>query len=315
MPNLENIKGYANRITDLCKKSVPEGSSSSSELTRILGEWVTHSQELLQENIQLEHRLNQVSRELRQVQNSLSQYSDLNSDFVATCAHDLKSPINSILGFLDILSSDGEQMNRKDKQNMMTRMERTGRHMLVLIDDLLNVNQLESGKININPEPVLLSQLCQEALTSADGSLTTKEITAELQVSKGELRIRMDPQKGMQIISNLLANAIKFTSRGGKVYLTVITKGKQTSLIIRDTGQGIPAEELDNIFTRFSKGSTQATEGEKGTGLGLSIVKKLVELHKGTVEVSSQVGKGTIFTLNFPVAENSALLKLFSCKK
>ena len=271
---------------------------------------------------ELEHHLERkedhvlkLNRELKNLNNSLKQMEEIRNEFVGICAHDLRSPIIGILNFLEILKLDGKTLPGKEVADIYKRMENAGKHMLELINDLLDLGNMESGKINLILEPIFLSHSCKEAIAHAKARLESKEIIPTLKVGTGELRVKLDPQKALQIINNLLSNAIKFTPRGGHIELNISTNERYMRLEIKDSGQGIPPNELDVIFERFQKTSTQATEGEKGSGLGLSIVHQLVELHQGNIEVKSKVGQGTSFTLIFPVAESKKLVDLFSGKK
>lgn len=263
----------------------------------------------------LEILLEEKSRELRQARTSLAQFDDLRNEFLSICAHDLKSPTGTILSFIEILSSEWQKLPPREVENILVRISRAGHHMMGLITDLLDMVHIESGKMQIHPKPMMLSELCRETLATMSVRFEQKEIKTILNSETGELRINMDPQKGTQIITNLLSNAIKFTPRGGEVHVTIAPENKKMKLEIRDTGQGIPEEELDKLFKQFSRTSTKATEGEAGSGLGLSIVQQLVDLHQGKIEVKSKKGVGTSFLLTFPVAENPVLMKLFSGKK
>ncbi len=263
----------------------------------------------------LQFELHKSYKDLRNAKKDLEQLRKFKSELISTCAHDLKSPTGSILSYINILDSEWKNMKVSEIKNIMQRMDRAGNHMLDLIDDLLEVGKNESGKAEFHLEPVLLSDLCDEALNNIKGTLEQKEIAHQINIGKGELRVKLDLQKGMQIINNLLSNAVKFTPRNGSITLNIEHREKRIYLEIKDSGQGIPAEELDGIFNKFQMTSTRSTEGEKSTGLGLTIVKQLVDIHKGKISVKSKVGEGTSFMVDFPVVEHTKLLKLFSGKK
>ena len=262
----------------------------------------------------IQERLDQTSRELIKSKKQLTDWERQKNEMLSICAHDLKSPTSSIVSFLEILR-DSRQLPAAEIANIHDRMDRAARHMWALINDLLDSTHLESGKISLQKEPSLLSQLCKEVLEHSKGKADQKDIEISLHVAVGELKVSLDHQKGLQIVNNLISNALKFTPRGGQIFLRVMSKDHRSALEIEDTGQGIPPDEVDQIFQKFQQTSTKATEGEKGSGLGLSIVQQLVELHDGKISVQSILGKGTIFRLDFPVTESSVLLKLFSGKK
>ena len=271
-------------------------------------------EELKSERHLIQERLDQTSRELLKSKKQLGDWERQKNELLSVCAHDLKSPTSSIMSFLEILR-DNRQLPAGEIANIHERMDRAARHMWALINDLLDSTHLESGKISLQKEAILLSQLCKEVLDHFKGKADMKDIEISLTVAAGELKVSLDHQKALQIINNLLSNALKFTPRGGKIFLRIASKNHRTVLEIEDTGQGIPAEELDLIFKKFQQTSTKSTEGEKGSGLGLSIVQQLVDLHDGKISVQSVLGQGTIFHLDFPVTESSVLLKLFSGKK
>ncbi len=291
-------------------KAVNNGQAEAE--IRLLEEWL-HAHEKEREH--QEHRSGELLRDLSGARHALSELNKLQSEFVSICAHDLRSPTNSILSFIEILLDDGEHMPARERAAILERMARAGRHMLDLISDLLDMVQIESGKYRLQPEPLLLSQLGHESLIALKGSFDNKEIKASLTVGTGELKVKLDHQKGLQILNNLLSNALKFTPRGGSVEILIENRGRMVELEVRDSGPGIPEAELPKMFEKFTKLSTQATEGEKSTGLGLTIVKQLLDLHKGEIRVKSKVGAGTSFFVLLPIAESPELLKLFSGKR
>ena len=311
---MNDFKHCSSQLHEFISKQ-KEDSSSSKRAEETLNFIDTQFHELLEKNAILEARLNESNRTARNSRVSINELSHRNNEFLSICAHDLKSPLSSILSFLDIIRSDWTIMSEHERNGIMERMDRAGKHMFTLINDLLDMGKIDSGKMTINPEATLLSQLCTDALEHSQGVFSSKEIDAHFTCDGTELKVTMDPQKGIQIISNLLSNAVKFTPRGGRIDLILSQQEKRMILEVKDSGQGIPKEELPIIFERFQKATTTSTEGERGSGLGLNIVKQLVDLHRGTIEVSSAPGKGTSFFLSFPVAESTRLLKLFSGKK
>lgn len=253
-------------------------------------------------------------RELKRAEKRINKVEKEVSDTMAICAHDLKSPVNSIISFIEILNIEGHRLGPRDIKGVYERLDRTSRHMRNMIDDLLDTSTMDAGKVDLDLQPYLISNLCRDAVEHASGAIQDKEIEIDLQVKAPELKVKMDQAKGLQIVGNLLSNALKFTPRGGKIGLFVSCAEKKTTLRIQDSGQGIPKDELGAIFEKFKQTSTRSTEGEKGAGLGLSIVQQLVEMHNGTISVESEVGVGTRFELVFPVAESPVLLKVFSGK-
>ena len=270
----------------------------------------------LREDLKVTHeRLDQTSRELAKLSGVLKDSEKKRNEMLSICAHDLKSPTSSILSFLDILRSPQHRIPPQEVEKVYERMERAGRHMWSLVNDLLDTHQIESGTVKLERQTILLSQLVREVVDHTQAKADAKEIRLSVEVLPAELKVSLDPQKGLQIVNNLLSNALKFTPRGGRIDFKIKTESNKTTMEIKDSGQGIPPDELKEIFKKFKQTSTRSTEGEKGSGLGLSIVQQLVTLHGGVVSVRSKVGQGTSFDVVFPIAESPVLLKLFSGKK
>jgi signal transduction histidine kinase len=269
----------------------------------------------LGEDLKITHeRLDQTSRELAKLSGELKGSEKKRNEMLSICAHDLKSPTSSILSFLDILRSPKHRLPALEVEKVYDRMDRAGRHMWSLVNDLLDTSQIESGTVKLDRQAVLMSQLVREVVDHTQAKADAKEIQLNIEVLPAELKVSLDPQKGLQIINNLVSNALKFTPRGGRIDFKIKTKDHKTTLEVIDSGQGIPPGELQQIFEKFKQTSTRSTEGEKGSGLGLSIVQQLVTLHSGEVSVRANVGQGTTFELAFPIAESTILLKLFSGK-
>lgn len=304
----ENIAHFQQKLEALSSESKQNLSEDLENLHSLV-------EQLEKERDQAKSELEKSNNELRETKSSLKKLNTLKGEFVSICAHDLKSPTTSILSFLEILKTDWQKMSENEVESIFNRINRAGNHMMSLINDLLDMSRIESGKIQFEPKSLLLSTLCQEALTNSAGKFQEKEIQTGLTVHKGEVNVNVDPQKGLQIINNLLGNALKFTPRGGNVQIIISPDERNMVMEIKDSGQGIPDAEQSKLFKQFSKTSTRATEGEKGSGLGLSIVHQLVELHHGKVGVKSKEGKGTSFFVSLPVSEAPVLQKLFSGKK
>lgn len=283
-------------------------------ISTALEDWKNHMRSMMEEKSEIETRLSQTSRELRQTQAALNELNRIKDEFVSTCAHDLRSPVSNMMGFLDILREEGPRLKSHELEDIYSRMEKAGLFMQELINDLLDMVRIESGKLEIHPSPILLSQICKDLIREMESSFQAKEIRLSFEYASGELRVLLDPHKGQQILRNLLSNALKFTPKGGEVRVSIRNKDKSVEFEVRDSGPGIPAEEQDKLFQSFSKTSVKPTGGEKSSGLGLAIVKQLVDLHKGSIRVRSEPGKGTSFVVQLPVSESPTLLKLFSGK-
>ena len=222
------------------------------------------------------------------------------SEFLANMSHELRTPLNSIIGFSDLLliGSSGEL---NDKQTRYARnISNSGKDLLNIINDILDLSKIEAGKMILNYEDVSLKQTIDEIVktlaplsSKKDQSLETSHI--------GDVVIQADKGKLKQILLNLIGNAIKFTPSGGSISISSYLKDDMANIQIKDTGIGISPEDQKKLFEPFKQLDSNLSREHTGTGLGLSLVKKLVELHNGTVSVESETEKGSTFTVSLPI--------------
>ena len=227
------------------------------------------------------------------------------SRFLATMSHELRTPLNAIIGFSDMLQQDSLMIDPRRRREYAQLINESGRHLLAVVNDILDMSKIETGNFAIFPEPVAAARAigeCCELLT-----LRAREAGVELRVAlPGELpQVWADKRALNQIMLNLVANAIKFTERGGKVTVAVRAEPDHMVITVEDTGVGIAAEDLPRIGDPFFQARSSYDRRHDGTGLGVSIVKGLVALHGGTLEVESRVGEGTRVTVRLPLAGGS----------
>ena len=224
--------------------------------------------------------------------------------FLASLSHELRTPLAAIVGWAKVLEQP--DIDAQTRQRGVGAITRNARAQSRLVDDLLEMSRIVSGKLRMNVEPVDLNAIAAAAADTARPGFQAKGLLLELQLTSGPSpQIVGDPQRLYQILSNLLTNALKFTPEGGVVTIATRVDASQAELTVSDSGVGIAAEFLPYLFDRFSQADGSAARVHGGLGLGLSIVRNLMELHAGTVTASS-AGKdyGTTFTLRFPqVAE------------
>ncbi len=228
----------------------------------------------------------------------LKELNQLKDKYLGIAAHDLRNPLSSIRGMSQMLVE--MELDDNTKRSFLESINRVSNQMLTLVNDLLDVSVIESGKFDLRLTEENLSKLVAERAELVASSAEKKEIklTTDLQEVPNSL---FDIDRMRQVVDNLLTNAIKFSLSGTTVQLTCRQTEHTVEITVADQGPGIPSEEIGKLFGTFQKLSVQPTGGEKSTGLGLSIVKKIVDAHGGEITVDSEVGKGTVFTVRLPV--------------
>jgi len=225
----------------------------------------------------------------------------MKDEFLATLSHELRTPLNAILGYATLMRT--YKMEQKEADEAVAIIERNARIQARLIDDLLDMNRIISGKIRLDLQTVRIEEIIEEALNTVRPSAEAKAIRLEKHNARKVDILRGDPARIQQIIWNLLSNAVKFTPAGGTVDVAVQQNGSSLDITVRDTGQGIEPEFLPFVFERFRQADATITRMHGGLGLGLSIVRQLVELHGGTVQArSSGKDQGASFTVSLPTA-------------
>ena len=224
----------------------------------------------------------------------------IKDEFLATLSHELRTPLTSLLGWSSVLRE-----GRRDEKVLaqgLDAIDRNARVQAQLIDDLLDVSRIVSGKLNLDVRPLDITSVARAAINVVQPAADAKGITLDYVAEPGLGAISADSARVHQIIWNLLSNAVKFTPHNGKISVRVERNGSDARVTVRDTGQGIDPEFLPRVFDRFRQADSSTTRSFGGLGLGLAIVRHLVELHGGTVYAQSDgVGQGAMFTVTFPL--------------
>jgi len=222
-------------------------------------------------------------------------------EFLATLSHELRTPLNAILGWAQLLA--GGQLDEATARRAVEIIERNTRLQAQLIDDLLDISRIVTGKLRLELRAVTVRSIVEAAVESAQPVAHAKGVALLREFDSAPDAILCDPSRMQQVIWNLLSNAIKFTPEGGHVSLSVERRGATIVLTVSDTGAGIEREFLPHVFDRFRQQDPASTRKHGGLGLGLSIVRHLVELHGGSIEaVSEGKGRGATFIVTVPVA-------------
>ena len=257
----------------------------------------------------LETQLLQSHDNLALANHELCRANRLKDEFLANISHELRTPLSSILGMTQALSREVYGPLTERQHRSLNIVERSSRQLLQLINNLLDVAKIESGKIELQRDDVAIPKLCRDSLVFVQQQAMQKHITLDLQLETEIQTLKGDELRLRQALINLLDNAVKFTPEGGDVSLNVsassfakTTKPRQPGIVfaVLDTGIGIAATDRDRLFQTFVQIDSNLNRQYFGTGLGLAMVKRIAELHGGRVEVDSRLGQGSRFTLHLP---------------
>jgi len=286
----------ANKLRGEIKKQVQathnldnRDSQLYEELTQLNNELANTQRELTKKNIQL-----------KQQRAQLEQLNQEKNVFLGIVAHDLKNPLSGILGLAELIMETDGDMTTEELLEYANMIQTSAKNMFLLITNLLDVNAIESGKINFTLETTDLYPLIQKIIKNYMEPAARKHITIHFEVTEASYLAHTDVQIFRQVVDNLLSNAIKYSPHGKNVYVRLRDAENWIRCEIQDEGQGLSIEEQQKLFSKFTRLSAKPTGGEHSTGLGLFIVKKLVDAISASVRCCSEVGKGANFIVEFP---------------
>jgi signal transduction histidine kinase len=241
------------------------------------------------------------SAELEMSNRRIREASRLKSEFLANMSHELRTPLNAIIGFAELLHDGQVEAGTPTHKEFLNDILTSGRHLLQLINDVLDLSKVEAGKLEFRPEPVEVARLVGEVIAILRTTSAQKRIRLETELDPTVVNLTIDPARLKQVAYNYLSNALKFTPDGGSVILRVRPDGiERFRLEVQDTGIGIAAEDLGRLFVEFQQLEAGVSKRHQGTGLGLALTRRLVESQGGTVGVKSTVGKGSTFHACLP---------------
>ncbi|HEY6092075.1 MAG TPA: ATP-binding protein [Gemmatimonadales bacterium] len=247
----------------------------------------------------------QTSKRLEQLNSELDASMKTKDQFLSNISHELRTPLNSIIGFTDLLLTEelGPPLSEQQRDFLET-VARNGRHLLELINELLDLQRIAAGRMELKPEPVSLVELLTEAAGSVQAQARKHAHALTVDPVAGELRVKVDRGRIRQVLLNLLSNAIKFTPDGGRVTVAAgpVNGGSEIRVAVTDTGIGIAPDDQPKLFQEFSQLDASASRKYEGTGLGLALSRRLVELHGGRIGIESEMGKGSTFWFTLPKA-------------
>jgi len=289
---------------DADDSAVEEIVRQHRDLVAVLGEL----EEKRNEMERLNRQLNESNRELNEANAKLRELAEMREEFLALTTHDLRSPLTVISGVISFFSSGRLGELSTEQKNMVAMMERNTQSLIELINDLLDASKIESGTMRLELSAVDLRALIRDVHESMGPLAHEKGIAIEERLPDDLPPLSADHEKLRRVIVNLLSNALKFTPKGGRVEVGAGRSSGDTPgvrVVVADTGVGIAPGDLARLFDKYGQARSRATRGETGTGLGLYIARQLVEMHGGTIDVQSEVGKGSTFSFTLPVTDSN----------
>jgi signal transduction histidine kinase len=245
--------------------------------------------------------MKEIEHSLREANITAETANRTKSEFLANMSHELRTPLNSIIGFSDVLL-EGNSGNLNERQTRyLKNISNSGKHLLTIINDILDISKVESGKIQLCKEIISVKTLIEDMVASMQHLAARKEIVIQISIDTDSGYVRVDKGKIKQVLYNLIGNALKFTDRGGFVNISAKVNGDLAYISVKDTGIGISKTDQEKLFKPFTQIDSSIARRYEGTGLGLALAKELVVLHGGQIWVESEPEKGSTFTFTIPV--------------
>ncbi len=260
-------------------------------------------EEYILENFQDISELKQTQDDLTAARMTAEEASRTKSDFLATMSHELRTPLNSIIGFSQIMADEIYGDLNDEQKRYSSHITNSGIHLLGLINNILDISKIEAGKMELNCEHFNLKEIFDDVEALIYPIANKKNITIKIDAPENNVEIYADRTKFKQMMYNLLNNAVKFTPENGSIHISTKNDDGYMLIEVTDTGIGIDEHEQEIIFHPFRQVDSAESRKYQGTGLGLALVKQFIELHNGTIEVESEVEKGSTFKLKVPIEQ------------
>ncbi|MGH2982589.1 MAG: sensor histidine kinase, partial [Solirubrobacterales bacterium] len=223
----------------------------------------------------------------------------MKDEFVLTASHELRSPLTSVQGFAELLILEKDQLSDKHAETVEIILDNT-RHLVRLLNDLLDLARSDAGRLTINPVRAEIGPIVAGAARLIMGLTNSRQQRLEVEIESDLPQVSVEPDRIMQILVNLLTNATEYCPENATIKVSASAVGSEVEVAVSDDGPGIPADQLDHVFDRFTRGEAGLTQRVGGTGLGLAIAKSLIELHGGAIGVTSKEGDGATFRIVLP---------------
>jgi signal transduction histidine kinase len=260
----------------------------------------------LSETATLGNAFNEMAAELEKEASERDQLDRMKDEFVLTASHELRSPLTSVQGFAELLMMERDSLTPRQVETVEIILDNC-RHLVRLLNDLLDLARSDAGRLAIRPQPTRLGPLVEDVVktmrgqTDSNGQTITERIDPDLPL------VECEPDRIRQILVNLVTNAHEYSPENASIQVSARVADDAVQIDVTDDGPGIPKQQMEHIFERFVRGDAGMTQRVGGTGLGLAISKSLVELHGGTLGVESEVGRGSTFTVRLPTAPADAV--------
>jgi signal transduction histidine kinase len=253
----------------------------------------------LSETATLGAAFNEMANELQRQAGERDRLDRMKDEFVLTASHELRSPLTSVQGFAELLMLERDRLTPRQAETVEIIIDNT-RHLVRLLNDLLDLARSDAGRLTINPVPTDVASLVEDAVRTMRGQTEASQQTLGEEIEPGLPPILVDPDRVRQVLVNLLTNAHEYCPERASIGVSAKRAGAEVEISVSDNGPGIPAQQLEHIFERFTRGDAGLTQRVGGTGLGLAISKSLIELHGGSIEAESKVGEGSTFRMRLP---------------
>ncbi len=307
--SLATIKNFSKQDSELVKEILAalsariEGILSYQKVRELSAKLEIQNQELEMQKKELMTQstiLGRQNTELETQKQHLAEASRLKTNFLSNMSHELRTPLNSVIALTGVLNRRLEGKIPAEEHSYLEVIERNGKNLLALINDILDISRIESGRVEMECTDFNLTELISGIVSMIAPQASQKNITIDFAPEKESMVIHSDAGKIYHILQNIISNAVKFTDKGG-VHISTSQPDDKVNITIKDTGIGIAEEHLPYIFDEFRQGDSSTSKRYGGTGLGLALAKKYADLINGKINVQSQVGKGSDFTLSVPV--------------
>lgn len=250
--------------------------------------------------LELNHELNNLSRELAHKNAELAQLNALKNQFLGMAAHDLRKPIGLILSYAEFVIEEAGDALDAEQRDFMQTIRGAADRMRKVVDDFLDVSLIEAGRFGLDEQPQDLEKLVKAAVTLVHLAAAKRSVQVDTRLDPLGLRLNVDGPKLEQVLTNLLSNAVEHSPESGAVTISSRPGASEMRVEVRDSGRGISAEQQQRLFQSFASGQAKKTTGERSIGLGLAIARRIVEAHGGRMFVESELGQGSVFGFTLP---------------